>query len=66
MVAVPEILRQKLGADGAQALVELLNETGRYVRDDVVTLAEHRFERRLAELEGRLRADFGQFRTRFR
>ena len=64
LVAVPEILRQKLGADGAQALVELLNETGRYVRDDIVTLAEGRFERKLAEVEGRLRADLGGLEAR--
>lgn len=71
LVAVPEILRQKLGADGAEALVELLNETGRYVRDDIVTLAEQRFERRvadvegrIAEVEGRLRADLGGLEAR--
>lgn len=49
VIAVPEVLREKLGPHGAQALVELLNRTSRDTRDEVVTLAVERFERRLAE-----------------
>lgn len=50
---LPEILREKLGPEGAQALVELLNQAARDTRDDVVMLAEERFGRRLAEAEAR-------------
>lgn len=49
VIQVPEVLREKLGPDGAKALVDLLNEAGGRVRDDVVTLAEERFQRHLAE-----------------
>lgn len=49
VINLPEILREKLGPQGAQALVELLNQAGRDTRDQVVTLAEERFSRRLAE-----------------
>lgn len=49
IVAVPEVLREKLGPDGARALAELLNQVGGDVRDNVITVAEERFERRLVE-----------------
>ena len=50
IVAVPEVLRDKLGPEGAQALVELLNRTSQRTRDDVLVFVEERFERRLAEV----------------
>ena len=49
VIQVPEVLREKLGPEAAQALVDLLNQTSGRVRDDVVTLAEERFRRHLAE-----------------
>lgn len=49
LIHVPEVLREKLGPDGAQALVDLLNQAGGRVRDDVLTLAEERFRRHLSE-----------------
>jgi hypothetical protein len=57
VVAVPEPLQRALGADGAPALVSLLNEVGLAVRASVTALAVERFERRLAEELGRLRAE---------
>lgn len=46
-VRVPLALRARLGtADGVE---DLLNDTGREWRDDVTSLIEARFERRLAE-----------------
>lgn len=48
---VPEVLRERLGPQGAQALVELLDRAGRETRDEVVLLAEERFSRRVAEAE---------------
>lgn len=53
VIHVPEVLREKLGPEGAQALVELLNRSGRETRDEVVLLAEERFGRRVAEAEAR-------------
>jgi hypothetical protein len=46
---VPDVLREKLGAEGARALAELLNQLGGQVRDAAITVAEERFERRLVE-----------------
>lgn len=48
-IHVPEPLRENLGPDAAQALVELINGAGDMVRADVMLLAEERFARRLAE-----------------
>jgi hypothetical protein len=53
--SVPLALRGRLGDGGAAALEELLTNGHREVRDEVLTLAEARFERRLAEELGTLR-----------
>ncbi|MGH7545723.1 MAG: LA_3696 family protein [Gemmatimonadota bacterium] len=52
---VPEVLRAKLGSDGAKALVDLLNDASGPLRDDVLTMAEERFRRHLAEELGLFR-----------
>ena len=49
IISVPKVLRDKLGEDGANALVDLLNGSAQYARDDVLTFVEERFERRLSE-----------------
>ncbi len=64
VIAIPEILREKLGADGAEALAELLNRTSIETRDDVITLAEQSFERRLAEEIARVGERIGAAETR--
>ncbi len=57
IIAIPEALREKLGPEGAQALAELLNEARVQTRGDVIEIAASRFERRLAEEIGGLRAE---------
>lgn len=64
VIAIPEPLREKLGPEAAQALVELLNRTGQGMRDDVVTLAAERFERRLAEEMTQLTRAMAELETR--
>lgn len=59
------MLREKLGPEAAQALVELLDRTTRQTRDQVVLLAEERFGRRLAEAETRFEQRLAQLETRF-
>jgi hypothetical protein len=54
IIAVPDVLREKLGSEGARALAELLNQLGGQVRDTVITAAEERFERRLGEVTSAL------------
>jgi hypothetical protein len=58
-------LREKLGPEGAQALADLLNEASVKTRGDVIELAVSRFESRLAEEIGALRAEFGVLRGEF-
>lgn len=60
LIEVPQVLREKLGSDGAKALVDLLNEAGRQMRDDVITLAEEGFRRGLAEEIGLFRQEVAQ------
>lgn len=47
LVAVPKPLREKLGEEGAEALVGLINQSGTGYKNDVMDLVEERFERRL-------------------
>lgn len=48
-VRVPLPLRARLGTSAADAVEDLLNDTGREWRDEVTSLVEARFERRLTE-----------------
>ncbi len=59
IIAIPEALREKLGPEGTRALAELLNEASVQTRGDVIEIAASRFERRLAEELGALRAEMG-------
>ncbi|MFQ5859503.1 MAG: LA_3696 family protein, partial [Anaerolineae bacterium] len=59
-ITVPEVLREKLGGDGAEALVQLLNQAQNDWKADVLTFVEEKFERRLSEEIGALRVDVSQ------
>lgn len=68
IIAIPEALRDKLGPEATHALVDLFNEAGRQTRDEVVTLAAEKFERRLAQeiagLETRITRSMAELETR--
>lgn len=49
VIAIPEPLREKLGPEAAQALVDLFNRTAVQTREDVLSLVAEKFERRLSE-----------------
>jgi hypothetical protein len=49
IIAVPKVLREKLGEDVVEALVELINQAGGQAKTDVLTFVEEKFERRLSE-----------------
>jgi len=49
IISVPRVLREKLGEDGADALVGLINEANGQAKADVLTFVEEKFERRLSE-----------------
>jgi hypothetical protein len=54
VLSLPRPLREKLGDDGADALVDLLNKVNGETRADIITLAEEKFERRLVAVEATL------------
>jgi len=43
-----------LGDDGDDALVDINNKSDEKTKEDVITLVEEKFERRLAEFESRI------------
>ena len=51
------ILREKLGEDGVNALIEVLEEERGRTREDLFQVLEERFARRLAEEMGKLRSE---------
>jgi hypothetical protein len=57
VIAVPRPLREKLGEEGTDALVALINEAGENNKKSVIEVVEERFERRLAEEIGKFRAE---------
>ncbi len=56
ILTIPRVLREKLGDEGAEALVELLNTVGYQERNNLLGLVEERFARRVGEESARLKA----------
>jgi len=56
-------LREKLGDDGADALVAVINEATKNQREDIVAFVEEKFERRLAEEVGKLRQEIAEVKA---
>jgi len=54
IITIPRVLREKLGDNGADSLVELLNRVSNHTRDDVLTFVEEKFERHLSEEIGKV------------
>lgn len=54
VITIPRPLRDKLGDEGSDALVAVINEATKGQRDDIITLVEEKFERRLAEVKADL------------
>ncbi|MFQ5594499.1 MAG: LA_3696 family protein [Anaerolineae bacterium] len=49
VISVPRTLRQQLGDQAADELIDLLNRATEETKRDVLVLAEERYERRLSE-----------------
>jgi hypothetical protein len=58
--AVPRTLRERLGPEGTAGLLHALDLAEREWRNDVLSLAGERFERRLAEVGSSLRVQIAQ------
>ncbi len=57
IITVPRPLREQLGEEASESLVALLNQANASVRDDVVSIVEEKFERRLSEEISAVRAE---------
>ena len=57
IISIPKPLREKLGEEGTDALVRVLNENEKETRSSVVDFAVQRFEKRLTEEIAGLRAE---------
>jgi len=54
VIVLPKVLQDKLGPEGAEALIDILNKTEEQAQKDIIKLVEERFEKRLAQVETRL------------
>ena len=67
VLTVEKPLRDKLGDDGSDALVRLLNQSREEQKADIIELVEEKFERRLSEeisaLETRLTEKIADVKT---
>jgi len=54
LVKIPPTLREKLGEDGADALIELLDKLTGKTKEETIEILSERTEKKLAELEGNL------------
>jgi hypothetical protein len=62
IITVPKPLRERLGEEGAEALVQLINQATEAGNGDVVAVVEEKFERHLTEEASKLRAEIGHLR----
>jgi len=60
IINVPKVLREKLGDEGVEALLQVLNLSNEDLKKDVITLAEEKFEKRLIEEISKLRVEFNE------
>ena len=63
IIAIPKILTDRLTEEGAKALAELLEKIESGAKTQSIDVVEGRFERRLAEEIGKLRADLHNLRA---
>ncbi|MDH4263330.1 MAG: hypothetical protein OEV78_09830 [Spirochaetia bacterium] len=57
IISVPKPLRDKLGEEATDSLIELLKENEEGQKNHLFDIVEERFERRLLESEARLRRE---------
>ena len=64
IISIPKPLREKLGEDGTEALVQVLNENGKELRSSVIDFAEQRFEQSLSREIAGVRVDLADAEKR--
>ena len=63
VIAIPKILRERLTDEGAEALVEVLNEVEIRSKDRTMEVTEEKFEKRLAEVGADIRNNLTETRA---
>ena len=59
-------MREKLGDDGVDALVRLINQSQENQKQDLLEFLSEKFERRLAEENAKLREAIAELRSEFK
>lgn len=49
IITVPQVLREKPGDEGSDALIEIINHSQGYLKAAIIKLVGEKFERRLSE-----------------
>ena len=65
IIAIPRPLRERLGDEGADALVEVLNQVAQDTHADTLTFVEEKFERRVSEEIAKVNQRLDAFENRF-
>jgi predicted nuclease with TOPRIM domain len=65
VVAIPKPLREKLGDEAVDSLVELLNSSEEKAKEDIIALSEDKFERRLSEETTEVKAKISSLEDKF-
>ena len=60
LITIPKALREILGEEGSEGLIELLNGSSQNTHDSVSNFLAERFERRLSEEIGTLRKEMAE------
>ena len=68
IVSVPKVLRNKLGDDGAEALIRFFNDmqAANSQKEEIIEIVEEKFERRLSEELGKLRVEIAEMKAELR
>ncbi len=64
VISMPKILREKLTDEGAEAIVELLNDFESHSKDNTLEIAEERFEKRAYQIESKIEIAGERFERR--
>lgn len=57
LISIPKSLRESLGEEASEDLIELLNSSAAHTHDSLTTVVEEKFERRLSEELAKLRVE---------
>ncbi|MBO8130785.1 MAG: hypothetical protein H0Z29_04600 [Candidatus Marinimicrobia bacterium] len=63
VVTAKKPLRDKLGDDGVEALIELINEAQKETKNDVINFAEEKFEKRLSEELAKVKIEIAEVKS---